>query len=317
MSRWTPAEDASILAQLHTHPATEEYDYPTRLTEHNAQHATTRTETTYKARVQKIAKDHQIQLKIPNRWTEEEKTAIIQRIRQHPLNPPWATLATEYNRTEQSIKLIYHEAISPLQQVQECIKTINTEMIRDLMKDMSYKCIMCGREEYTNPYVWKEATHCESCYTKTYHEEVVQRWRQVHEYSITQKKTSCNLCGKNAVFDNTISHRFHYDHIDMFDKGDSVCTIVMTGKELTDAYQEIDKCQLLCISCHRLVTKIEHQCGFIRLKRQMTKEHDETEDEEKKRQVRTAYSDAYNSLMGVVYRLMKEGDESRILYPSP
>ena len=33
--------------------------------------------------------------------------------------------------------------------------------------------------------------------------------------------------------------------------------------------REIDKCQLLCIHCHNMVTKLEHKLGFIQMKKEL------------------------------------------------
>jgi len=56
-----------------------------------------------------------------------------------------------------------------------------------------------------------------------------------------------------AYYDNYMANRFHYDHIDMFDKTDSICKMIKDGTDMTAIYEEINKCQLLCISCHIVV----------------------------------------------------------------
>lgn len=61
----------------------------------------------------------------------------------------------------------------------------------------------------------------------------------------------------------------HYDHLNMLNKSESICEMVKTGAPMDDIYREMDKCQLLCISCHKIVTKMEHLCGFVRLKKQI------------------------------------------------
>ena len=104
-----------------------------------------------------------------------------------------------------------------------------------------------------------------------------------------------------ATFDNTLANRFHYDHINMFDKSDSICKLVREGTNIEDIYKEIDKCQLLCVSCHSVVTKVELMCGFTRIKRQMTKEFNETEDEEKRNKLISEYSELYNKFMSEAY----------------
>lgn len=42
-------------------------------------------------------------------------------------------------------------------------------------------------------------------------------------------------------------------------------------------------------------------CGFTRIKRQMTKEFNETEDEEKRNKLISEYSELYNKFMSEAY----------------
>ena len=76
--------------------------------------------------------------------------------------------------------------------------------------------------------------------------------------------------------------------------------MVKSGAPMDDIYREMDKCQLLCISCHKIVTKMEHQCGFVRLKKQM-------EDTEEKRQ---EYSAIYQRLMTPIYHVISAENAS-------
>jgi hypothetical protein len=92
----------------------------------------------------------------------------------------------------------------------------------------------------------------------------------------------------------------------MFDKTSSICEMVRTGIPLSDIYTELDKCQLLCVSCHKLVTKIEHQSGFIRFKKQITKKFYETEDITKQEELRLQYSEKYREFMSKIYPILKE-----------
>ena len=77
--------------------------------------------------------------------------------------------------------------------------------------------------------------------------------------------------------------------------------MVREGANIEDIYKEIDKCQLLCVSCHSVVTKVEVICGFSRIKRQMTKEFNETDNEEKIDKLINEYSELYNKFMSEAY----------------
>jgi hypothetical protein len=75
---------------------------------------------------------------------------------------------------------------------------------------------------------------------------------------------------------------------------------------MTNIYEEINKCQLLCISCHTVVTKVELQCGFTRVKRHLTKEYNETNDISKKDSLTKEYSKIYNKFMNEAYLIIKQ-----------
>jgi hypothetical protein len=76
---------------------------------------------------------------------------------------------------------------------------------------------------------------------------------------------NCSLCDKERNDYN----RFHFDHINIFDKTDSVCNMVKDDLDIECIKREIDKCQLLCIHCHYIVTRIEHKLGFIQMKKEL------------------------------------------------
>ena len=92
----------------------------------------------------------------------------------------------------------------------------------------------------------------------------------------------------------------------MFDKSDSICKMVKIGTSMSDIYQEINKCQLLCVSCHIVVTKVEILCDFNRVKRQVTKEYNETSDETVKESLMKKYSNLYNEFMSSAYKQIRE-----------
>ena len=285
--------------------STDELNYMERVEEHNTRFGKERTEATYKLRAKKIAKEKNLSLKTNSFWTDEEKQELIAQVNAQPLEPDWENICIQMKRTETSVRNMYNDLVSPMTQVLHSTSVIDLCMIEKLMSTMCHTCSMCSKKEYTNPFVWKDKTYCEECYIQQFGGEVEERWKQVHAYSISKGKTSCNLCGKNAVFDNSIGMRFHYDHVDMFDKSISVCEVVRKGRPIIDAYSEIDRCQLACVSCHRLITKIEHQCGFIRLKRQMIREYEEMIDDQKRAELTTEYSKIYSTWMDRIYAVMK------------
>ena len=67
-------------------------------------------------------------------------------------------------------------------------------------------------------------------------------------------KNPCSFCGAN-------DRRMHFDHINMFEKRDSISTMIYTGCSKEEIIAEINKCQLLCIHCHNKVTFMERKYG--------------------------------------------------------
>jgi hypothetical protein len=240
--------------------------------------------------------------KSSRRWTEEEKEDILQIIRANPLHISWSELSAKFQRSEVAIKAMYYENTTPYEQAEQSVASVQHFHVAEMLQSLSFQCSQCHVIDYGTTHVWQEQPHCEECYNTIYANQVQERWNCIIRYTIEKKKTSCNLCGKVATFDKPLSGRFHYDHIDMFDKSGTICDMAKTGVSMDDIYREIDKCQLLCMPCHKMVTKMEHQCGFIRLKKQ-------AEDNEELRQQCSAL---YQRLMSCLYdsiRLVKSQNQ--------
>jgi len=302
MSRWSSEEDLSILETIQL--LNEEPKYGELVECHNNQFNKTRTELTYKTRFNKIAKDNDIKLTPSTKWSEEDKEYIKSVVKKNPFDIPWCEIGTHLNRSEDRVKLKYLDYVSAEEHIEICIDVIDDSMINNIIENTKKNCSMCKCITFCNPHIWKEKEYCEDCYEKTFGEEIKERWLIIHKYSIEQNKIACNICSKSAVIDNKIISGFNYDHIDMFDKSSSICEMIRTGIMISDIYKEIDKCQLICISCHKIITKIEHQCGFIRFKKQMTKDYNEA-DEIIKEEIIQKYSLKYNMLMSKVYSILK------------
>jgi hypothetical protein len=299
MSRWSKDEDDYILKFIQE--VEDDINYSELVASHNKSFNTKRTEDTYKVRIRKVAKENNISLKSNNHWIEEEKNYIINVIQRNPFDINWIEMSEHLKRSELSIKTMYNDIISAKDHLDCCLLNLEEDDIQKLIKSNKHVCSVCKINMYSNPCIWQGLEYCDECYYNQHTEKVGQLWEQVREYSVQTNKNYCNLCRKKATFDNTLANRFHYDHINMFDKSDSICKLVREGVNIDDIYKEIDKCQLLCVSCHSVVTKVELMCGFTRIKRQMTKEFNETEDEEKRNKLISEYSELYNKFMSEVY----------------
>jgi hypothetical protein len=299
MSRWSEEEDTYILEFIQE--VKDDINYKELVESHNKRFNSKRTEETYKVRVRKVAKENNISLKSNNHWTEEEKEYIIKTIQRNPFDVNWVEISEHLKRSELSIKTMYNDIVSAKDHLDSCLSKLEESDIQKIIELNKHKCLVCEVSIYSNPCIWQGFEYCDECYYKEYNEKVRELWEQVRAYSIQTNKNYCKICNKKASFDNSMASRFHYDHINMFNKTDSICKMVREGVNIEDIYKEIDKCQLLCVSCHSVVTKVELMCGFTRIKRQMTKDFNETEDEEKRNKLINEYSELYNKFMSEAY----------------
>jgi hypothetical protein len=302
MSRWSETEDQYILECIQDK---DDLDYKALVEDHNQKFNKQRTEDTYKARIKKVAKDNNVSLKTNNHWTDEDKTYVENTIQRNPFDIRWEEMAVYLNRSEASIKKMYNELVSAEDHLECCLLNLDEEDIRKCMEEHKHICIKCKRCTYSTPSIWLNEEYCDECHYTYYNNIITERWAKVREYSIEQNKSKCNICNKSATFDNLMGSRFHYDHLDMFDKADSICKMVKNGTDMIDIYKEIDKCQLVCLSCHTVITKVEMLCGFTRIKRQISKDYNETNDVATKDALMKKYSELYNSFMTGAYEQIR------------
>ena len=111
-------------------------------------------------------------------------------------------------------------------------------------------CHVCNCELWpVEEYIWKKTIICATCYEK-HCTERDELWIAV----LSQAPRKCKFCNK---IQRHIHDKFHFDHINMFDKKDSICNMIKHSDDLADICIEIDKCQIVCISCHWIITNIE------------------------------------------------------------
>jgi len=95
----------------------------------------------------------------------------------------------------------------------------------------------------------------------------------------------------------------HFDHINMFNKSGNVGSMIENQYDFKEIIDEMNKCQLLCIPCHKKVTAYEHKCGFISKKRLFNKCIRAGCDIEI---IQTALIEQYNEKMEPFYAQMRE-----------
>lgn len=303
MSRWSEEEDADILRSIQE--LCDDTNYIELLSFHNDKYKTNRTEVAYKARIKKIAKEHGIELSVSSRWKEDEVEYVINKIQKNPFDIEWDEITKHLDRTKESVYRKYNEMVTAEEHLDCCLLNIDNDDVVTLIKELKHTCTYCSVVFYSQPCIWKEKEYCEECHTKLFELNMIEIWEFIRDYSMKQQKDCCNLCKKKMIIDKDNIRRCHYDHINMFNKSNSICTMIHTGIDLETILDEIDMCQLLCISCHNIVTKIEHMCGFVRVKRAILKEYNETNDDMKRGELIKKYSRTYDQFMSSIYSLIK------------
>ena len=169
--------------------------------------------------------------------------------------------------------------------------------IKNIKKTKCYEC-ECDLQDITKNRVWKDNTLCDRCWF-LHKEERDWLW----ERSIAYRKIECVICGKEKISDG---ERFHYDHINMFDKSDSICCMVDKGCSIAEIFLEIDKCQILCMPCHHTVTEIESRLCFTRIKTSLTKRFNSEEiSEQEYINEKKKYEEIYEKKMIRIYEKLR------------
>lgn len=162
-------------------------------------------------------------------------------------------------------------------------------------------CNGCGDVilEISKNRIWKDKIVCDYCWDSHRGERELM-WSEIKNY----KQNVCCICNKRQ---RTNGERYHYDHLNMFDKNDSICCMVDRGDNIKDIFSEIDKCQILCLPCHHIITSIEQKIGFTRIKSNLTRKFnneeitEQTYSSEKKK-----YEKIYEEKMKSIYEQLKK-----------
>jgi len=168
------------------------------------------------------------------------------------------------------------------------------------------KCHGCHKRLFniqTNTLrVWKGNMLCDPCWD-TYDTERTAVWEQIRDY----RPVVCVLCNEAPPNRDRKTGRFHLDHINMFNKTNSVCSMVNNGEPIIDIYKEIDKCQYMCIMCHHIVTDIEKKLPFSRIKQTLTRKLNNQEITIGAYESEQVYWEGYYEIiMTDIYRTLKQ-----------
>jgi hypothetical protein len=195
-------------------------------------------------------------------------------------------------------KTLYNE-ISPIDLLD---RPMNIESYLKNIEDTKIQCHECDKKlcclQINTNRIWKGNTICDTCWCK-YDDERNKIWEEIKKY----KPTQCEICCSVQVH---IGERYHYDHLNMFDKNKSICSMVNEGIDIEEIYKEIDKCQILCLRCHHIVTDIERKIGFTRVKQVLTRQLNQNEISVQEYYDKTiTYQKLYEEKMLDIYKKIK------------
>ena len=168
--------------------------------------------------------------------------------------------------------------------VLRCKTAPTREDIEAFLKKAQRTCDWCGTVHAmakTSFREWRGETLCLDCFrpcTAT----VNATWKRVHQMFIDGAREGdegrCHRCIKRVLSKDgeTLAH-FQYDHVNFWDKTESLCVMIGRGDAWPLIEQEAKKCVLLCGQCHSYVTAAEQVCGFIDLKRALNRANKQSE----------------------------------------
>jgi len=184
-----------------------------------------------------------------------------------------------------------------------------TEIKEEYIDKLIYECSLCNKKQfsaYSSRKTWKEHINICDCCWIMFEEERNMLWNAIIEY---QKLHVCAICNIQKTHN---LQRFHYDHLNMFDKEDSVCCMVNRGDHIETIIKEIEKCQYVCIGCHGAVTHIENKFNFTRMKTRLTKQlHYKKITIEEYDAARLKYNNIYQEKMKEIYIMLKKKSEEK------
>jgi len=204
-----------------------------------------------------------IPTKPSSHWTEEQEKQLVGAVATCTLPTDWTRIAEDLNRKELACRNRYHGLVKPLEEVRIRGRLLvsSPAFIQSIADGLRNKCDKCPRVFYDGGHKWQGKVECDECYRLHCAE------RRVLWKGIENAYHSCTWCGR----ERSKGVCLQLDHLNMFEKGDSVCTMIDRGETLEKIIAEAEQCQVLCASCHSVVTSVERQLGMHRAKGALTR----------------------------------------------
>ena len=252
--------------------------------------------TILKREILKIAQENNYQILSRQELARQKETKILEYGKKEILKPDWESFSQTENIPIEYCKMKFAELL-PIDQknalAYEALSDIT--QLENALNEFKVQCTNCQSFFFDSmPAKWKDQPECFKC-NQTHTEEIEALFQEVDVYLNETGKKECLSCG--LVRDETTKKNFHLDHINIFNKSDSVCSMVRNGDSLENIKAEVDKCQLLCKPCHHLVTKLEQMLGYTQLKSKITRELVEVNSE--------TYQNLYENQFQYLYQKIK------------
>lgn len=181
----------------------------------------------------------------------------------------------------------------------EALKYRKTNVRKRLQLNPPIYCHECKHlitmSQKNSSKTWKGNQICHTCFSRTMKERD-HTWNLIESYT----PNHCAICLKQKVNKDDC---FHFDHLNMFDKGDTIYNMVTTGVPIETIYKEIDKCQYICIECHNNITDLERATGVMKTKINYTEEVINRPENEA---LKVSLQKKYEEIMFPLYEDLKE-----------
>ena len=236
----------------------------------------------------------------PNRWTPEKEEILLRLVKEGSLKPDWDKIAEAVGQAPGGCKTRYDELVTIDQQLEHLCGKISITDIIDTLSDKRTQCETCKDILYTPLYEWRGVSECPRCH-KLHDTEQALLWKSLEE------RLTCMFCNRGHCYGIPL----HFDHMNMFEKEESICLMVRRGDTLEQIMAEASKCQVLCKSCHAVVTCIENIVGFRRIKTNLTRsvngtlKDGEVPTPEMITEAKEKYSDIYKKTLEPLYPIIK------------
>lgn len=235
------------------------------------------------------------------RWTPEKVEQLIKCVHGGLLKPNWEEIAVLVDQSASGCAKKYNESVPIEEQVQNCMLRLSDSDIIQLVSEKRANCETCDEVLYMPLMEWRGVKECPKCHS-VHKDEIDALWKTISPHTV------CLYCDR----ERGCGIPFHYDHLNMFEKGDSVCSMVHRGASVEDIVMEIKKCQVLCKSCHEIVTHFENILGFRKLKVNLTRESNgtcksgELMDNKEAAVKQAEYAELYKRTFAQIYPKIKE-----------